>query len=235
MNRELSDPERIELTALCGALADDTLDPSEKETLNALLRTGDEARQYYLRHAALSASLFSYAAELQSEAPAPMPVRKASIPRPMWWAAAAAVVVLSAIVWQQQRHERPEALTSPFDYRLNLFDGTETKSKPVDLPETFHYLIGLKVATRRWLERKTGKVTHRYLHVTGTANGDGKRVAVLWRSVPSTWKEADYQADKEWAREMQLFDGADRGWYNGPGTLLDAQPLDSEFRRLLFA
>ncbi|MEI6674871.1 MAG: site-specific DNA-methyltransferase [Verrucomicrobiota bacterium] len=130
---------------------------------------------------------------------------------------------------------RPEALTSPFDYRLNLFDGTETKTKPVDLPETFHYLIGLKVATRRWLERKVGKITHRYLHVTGTANGDGKQVAVLWRNVPSNWKEADYQAEKAWAREMQLFDGADRGWYNGPGTLLDAQPLDSEFRRLLFA
>ena len=111
MNRELSDHERIELTALCGALADGTFGPSEKERLNALLRTGDEARQYYLRHAALSASLFSYAAELQSEAPAPTPVRKASIPRSMWWAAAAAVIVLSAIVWQQQRHEQPEALT----------------------------------------------------------------------------------------------------------------------------
>ena len=129
----------------------------------------------------------------------------------------------------------PEALTAPFEYRLNLFDGTETRSKPVDLPETFHYLIGLKVETRRWIERKAGKVTHRYLHVTGTANGDGKRVTVLWRTVPAGWKEADYQAEKQWAREAKLFEGADRGWYNGPGTLLDAQPLDSEFRRLLFA
>jgi len=129
----------------------------------------------------------------------------------------------------------PEALTAPLEYRLNLFDGTETRSKPVDLPETFHYLIGLKVETRRWIERKAGKVTHRYLHVTGTANGDGKRVTVLWRTVPAGWKEADYQAEKEWARKAKLFEGADRGWYNGPGTLLDAQPLDSEFRRLLFA
>jgi adenine-specific DNA-methyltransferase len=131
---------------------------------------------------------------------------------------------------------RPEALVSPFDYRLNLFDGTEIRSKPVDLPETFHYLIGLKVESRRWIERKMGKAkTQRYLHVTGTANGDGKRVVVVWRTVPEDWKEADYQAEKEWARETGLFDGADRGWYNGPGTFLGAHPLDAEFRRLLFA
>jgi adenine-specific DNA-methyltransferase len=131
---------------------------------------------------------------------------------------------------------KPEALTSPFDYRLNLFDGTEIRSKPVDLPETFHYLIGLKVESRRWIERKIGKTkTHRYLHLTGTANGDGKRVAVLWRTVPHDWKEADYQAEKEWAEQAGLFKDADRGWYNGPGTFLGAHPLDAEFRRLLFA
>lgn len=130
----------------------------------------------------------------------------------------------------------PESLLSPFDYRLNLFDGTETRVKPVDLPETFHYLIGLKVETRRWLERKVGKSkTHRYLHITGLANGDGKRVAILWRTVPKDWKEADYQAEKEWVRDMKIFDGTDRGWYNGPGTILGAHPLDAEFRRLLFA
>jgi adenine-specific DNA-methyltransferase len=120
-------------------------------------------------------------------------------------------------------------------FLLNLFDGTETRAKPVDLPETFHYLIGLKVATRRWLERKVGKTTHHYLHVTGTANGDGKRVAVLWRTVPEGWKEADYQAEKEWARGAKVFEGADRAWFNGPGTIAGAQPLDSEFKRLLFA
>jgi len=130
---------------------------------------------------------------------------------------------------------RPEAFVSPFDYQLQLFDGMETKAKPVDLPETFNYLIGLKVMTRRWLERKTGKTAHRYLHITGTANGDGKRVAVLWRTVPAAWKEADYQAEKEWARQAKVFEGADRGWFNGPGTFLGAQPLDAEFRRLLFA
>lgn len=131
---------------------------------------------------------------------------------------------------------KPEALTSPFDYRLNLFDGTEIRSKPVDLPETFHYLIGLKVESRRWIERKIGKSkAHRYLHVTGTANGDGKRVAVVWRTVPDNWKEADYQAEKEWAEQTGLFKDADRGWYNGPGTFLGAHPLDAEFRRLLFA
>ncbi|MDB6140308.1 MAG: Anti-FecI sigma factor, FecR [Verrucomicrobiaceae bacterium] len=105
MNRELTDPERLELAALCGSLADGTLETREKLRLNTLLRTGDEARQYYLRHAALSASLFSYAAEMQSEAPVPMPVRKRQIPRVAWWAAAAAVIILSGLVYWRQPQE----------------------------------------------------------------------------------------------------------------------------------
>ncbi len=114
MNRPLTDPESIELTALCGALADGHLTASQKEEINTLLRTSDEAREYYVQHAALSASLFSYAAELQSEAPAPMPVRKASIPRPLWLSAAAAVVVLSGILWFQQKQEQePQNPESP--------------------------------------------------------------------------------------------------------------------------
>ena len=116
MVRPLTDSERIELTALCGSLADGHLSPSERDRLNTLLRTGDEARQYYVHHAALSASLFSYAAELQSESPVPMPVRKVHIPRPMWWGAAAAVVLLSGLVWLQQKDpvtpESPVADTS---------------------------------------------------------------------------------------------------------------------------
>ena len=99
MNRPLSDPERIELTTLCGALADGCLSASDGERLNVLLRTGDEARVYYVQHAGLSASLFSYAAEMQSDAPAPMPVRKVTIPKGVWWgAAAAAIVVVAGVI-----------------------------------------------------------------------------------------------------------------------------------------
>lgn len=99
MNRELTDAEHLELTALCGALADNRLSNPEKERLNHFLRTSEEARQYYLRHAALSASLFSYAAELQSDAPAPMPVRKRLLPRPVVWAAAAALAAIAGFVY----------------------------------------------------------------------------------------------------------------------------------------
>ena len=126
MSRPLTDPERIELTALCGSLADGHLSSSEKERLNTLLRTGDEAREYYVQHAALSASLFSYAAELQSEAPAPMPVRKASILRPLWWSAVAAIVVLSGLLWFQPKQEpQPSNSLFPDINTVALMSGTK--------------------------------------------------------------------------------------------------------------
>lgn len=101
MNRSLTDPERIELTALCAALADGHLSAADKIRFNSLLRTGDEARQFYLRHAALSASLFSYAAEMQSEAPVPKAAPKKWYTTPHFWVAAAAMVALASLVlWQ---------------------------------------------------------------------------------------------------------------------------------------
>src|SRR3569623_1032962 len=112
MNRELTDSEHLELTARRGALADHCLDSAGRERRNHLLRTSGEARQFYLRHAALSASLFSYAAELQCDAPAPMPVRKTTIPRMAWWAAAvAALVVIAGFVHLKPGAEpaKPEA------------------------------------------------------------------------------------------------------------------------------
>ncbi len=126
MNRPLTDLERIELTALCGALADGQLGAADRDRLNALLRTGDEARQYYLHHAALSASLFSYAAEMQSESPAPMPVRKTFISRPIMWAAVAAVVVLASLVWRQESVETKDVESPSADPRVvALMSGTK--------------------------------------------------------------------------------------------------------------
>ncbi len=127
MSHELTDPERLELTALCGSLADSRLSAAERDRLNQLLRTSEEARQYYLRHAALSASLFSYAAELQCDAPAPapMPVRKRFIPRPVVWAAAAALIAIAGFVYLKPvPTEKPEAAATD-DAVVALMSGTK--------------------------------------------------------------------------------------------------------------
>lgn len=103
----MSDAESIELTGLCGTLADGAITGAQQERLNAVLKSSAEARQFYVRHAALSASLSSYAAELLSDAP-PVVV-KARRPRLVWWhgvlGAAAAVIVAAA--WWVHRDAPP--------------------------------------------------------------------------------------------------------------------------------
>ena len=91
-----SDEDRLELSALCGALADGTLDAEQRKRLAAMLATSEEARRFYVRAMSLSASLHEYASEMQSEAPDAPPANE----RPAWtrwgigaFAAAAAVAL----------------------------------------------------------------------------------------------------------------------------------------------
>ena len=46
------------------------------------------------------------------------------------------------------------ALERPFDYKLRLNGNADGEDVPVDLPETFNYLLGLAVRTRRVLRRR---------------------------------------------------------------------------------
>ena len=127
MNSPLTDAEKMELSALCSGLADGTLNPVEKDRLNALLKSSEEARQFYVRSSALSASLFSYAAEMQSEAP-PMVVRKRQLTPLASWAmafSAAAVLVLMG-AWWLTRAPAPEMPSGIADSRLvALMTGTK--------------------------------------------------------------------------------------------------------------
>ena len=92
-----SDEDRLELSGLCGALADGTLDAEQRKRLAELLATSEEARRFYVRAMSLSASLHEYASEMQSEAPDVVPANE----RPAWtrWTvgalAAAAAVALA--------------------------------------------------------------------------------------------------------------------------------------------
>ncbi len=47
-----------------------------------------------------------------------------------------------------------EKLASPFRYKLHIHADGQTSVKPVDIPETFNYLLGLHVQTRRALRRR---------------------------------------------------------------------------------
>jgi hypothetical protein len=72
----LSDNEILELNELCNALVDGTLTQVQKQRLTQWLAASESARQYYIRAMGLSASLCSYASEMQVEAPDAVPARK---------------------------------------------------------------------------------------------------------------------------------------------------------------
>ncbi len=121
----LTDHEILELNELCGAIVDGTITEVQRARLSRWLAESEPARQFYVRALALSASLHSYAGEMQSEAPDKI------ISRPhfgvvTWWAgslAAAALVVLA--LWS---YTRPPAPLSPAaDYVARLTAAKDTR------------------------------------------------------------------------------------------------------------
>jgi len=117
------------------------------------------------------------------------------------------------------------ALDAPFDYQLKLHG--QDKPQPVDLPETFNYLLGLHVASRRVLHRK--KV--RYLIFTGQV--EGRSTAILWRTTRD-WKKTDWEAEREWVEKEKLTAAAEDVWVNTDSFIPGARSLDPVFKKRMF-
>ena len=122
--------------------------------------------------------------------------------------------------------------TDPFSYSITVVrDGTQRKM-PVDLPETFNYLIGLQVESRRSIDG--------VLAITGV-NAERRRCLVLWRSLDRT----DYTGLDAWfSRYREVFSTAVQTIYvNGdhtlnamqkPGDTWVAETIEPVFRELMF-
>ena len=65
----LTDREILELNELCGAVADGTLTAAQRDRLSRWLIGSEAARRHYVRMLGQSASLHTYASEMQAEAP----------------------------------------------------------------------------------------------------------------------------------------------------------------------
>src|SRR3990170_3399069 len=108
-----------------------------------------------------------------------------------------------------------EQLKNPFAYKLrvNLEEVGEPQEMIVDIPETFNYLLGLKV---KKIKARTLKchpelvsgskgmlkqVQHdkrynsKYLFILGEK--EGKDIAIVWREYEDNWSEVDFKRDKE--------------------------------------
>lgn len=121
------------------------------------------------------------------------------------------------------------ALDRPFDYRLRLNGGGEDAEVPIDLPETFNYLFGLAVNSRRIYD-DDGR---RYLVYSGNTR-DGRNAVVIWRNADG-WTLEDRERDRDFVEARGMTAGADEIYVNGDSMVKDARSLDALFKRRMFA
>jgi adenine-specific DNA-methyltransferase len=90
-----------------------------------------------------------------------------------------------------------EQIKNPFAYKLkvNLSEVGEPKEMVVDIPETFNFLIGLKI--KKVKRRKENSRT--YLFILGEK--EKKDCAVVWREYSDNWNEEDLKKDKEFIKQ----------------------------------
>ena len=119
-------------------------------------------------------------------------------------------------------------LKNPFSYQLKIVKDMQTQKQDIDLLETFNYLLGLSVQTRRCLQDGD----RRYLVYRGTV--EQKTVVVIWRETAG-WEQEDYERDYNFIQEHQLIEGAVDAYVNTDSNVPDAKSLDPLFKRLMFS
>jgi adenine-specific DNA-methyltransferase len=121
-----------------------------------------------------------------------------------------------------------EQFQQPFDYKIIMTasGGKEKKSVPVDLVETFNYLLGITVEKFRTFKDQERE----YRCVFGKRNEEN--IAIIWRNT----KNVDLKKDKEFI-EKTILAGTkpDRIFVNGDSLVEKAEPIEPEFKRLMGA
>ena len=121
-----------------------------------------------------------------------------------------------------------EQLASPFRYGLRSHRNGDRGEKRADVAETFNYLLGLEVETRR--------VHHdddrRYLVYAGTL--EGRRVSVIWRDTVD-WGEREMARDAAFVAKKGLADGAEEVFMNSPTLVRKAKAIEPLFKERMFA
>ena len=121
-----------------------------------------------------------------------------------------------------------EQLTCPFAYKLNIRSNGATRETIVDVPETFNYLLGLQVQTRR-VHYDEGR---RYLVYRGLL--EQRRASVIWRDT-ANWQQADLERDKQFVLEQKLTEDADEVYVNGSSFIPRATAVEPIFKKRMFA
>ena len=124
----------------------------------------------------------------------------------------------------------PARLTNPFSYRLRVHSNAEKRERAVDLPETFNFLLGLKVRKRETFEDNR----RRYLVFRGELRtAPGRRVSVIWRETEG-WTEDDFARDRDFVAQNNLAGDADTVYVNGDSCIPGAKPIEPMFKARMF-
>ena len=136
--------------------------------------------------------------------------------------------------WETKDSEtllNPAQLASPFRYRLRVHANGDTVDRPVDVAETFNYLLGLVVRSRR-VYNDEGR---RYQVFSGeTRDAPGRATVVIWRDTTG-WEEPDLKRDRAFVAEQKLMDGVDTVYVNGLSCIVGARSIEPLFRERMFA
>lgn len=133
--------------------------------------------------------------------------------------------------WETRKSEtllNVEKLARPFVYKLTVMKGGESVDRTVDVPETFNYLLGLHVSTRKVFD-DDGR---RYLVYRGRI--DHRQIVVIWRDTDG-WQKKDLERDKKFVADQKLTEGADEVFVNGDSFIPNARALEPVFKARMFS
>ncbi len=113
-----------------------------------------------------------------------------------------------------------EMFENPFDYKMKITEGNETKEKSIDLIETFNYLIGLNVSS---IYQKDG-----FMLVEGT-NREEENILVIWRNTKEKSNSDLDEFLKKRRISTQDFEFK-KIYVNGDNNLQNQEAEESEFK-----
>ena len=136
--------------------------------------------------------------------------------------------------WETKDSEtllNPTELSSPFEYRLRVHTNGNTVDRSVDVAETFNYLLGLIVRTRRvYMDDDRRYVVYR----GERRDTPGRTTAVIWRDT-ADWDEDDLLRDQTFVEHHNMTKDADHVYVNGLCGIVDAIPVEPLFKERMFA
>jgi adenine-specific DNA-methyltransferase len=124
-----------------------------------------------------------------------------------------------------------EAFEKPFDYTLKIQQGHESpEDTPVDLVETFHYLIGMHVQKLERYEHQN----RTYVVSRGEVRTEHsiEHVVTIWRDTEGL----DIEQEADWVDETILTELVDRVYVNGyEHCISQGEPTEITFRKRMEA